>query len=195
MGRTVDEHKAALFAKHPEVRDEYERLGPRYEAISELIAAREGENLTQAQLAERMGVSQSVVARLESGEHSPRLDTLVAAARAMGRTLAVEFKAPLRGRRRVATAGRAAVGQFVPRTARVSARSARDTYRYHFIVDGKIAHRGITSSVDRRERELKRRYGAGRARVVGKAVTRESAKRWAKEQPAASASPRGSRQK
>ncbi len=34
----------------------------------------------------------SVVSRLESAEHSPRLDTLAAAARAMGYELDVRFK-------------------------------------------------------------------------------------------------------
>src|SRR5204863_4291739 len=43
-------------------------------------------NLTQAQLAERLGVSQSLIARLESGrpERTPTLPTLIRVAKACG---------------------------------------------------------------------------------------------------------------
>ena len=80
-----------LLAEYPEVKEEYDRLKPRYAVISKLIQARHDLNLTQAQLAERMGTTQNTVSRLESGETDPRFGTLVRAAQAMGRELQVEF--------------------------------------------------------------------------------------------------------
>lgn len=80
-----------MVDKWPEAQDEYERLGPRYAAISELIRARKREKLSQAELANRMGVSPAALNRLESAVHSPRLDTLAEAARAMGQRLVVRF--------------------------------------------------------------------------------------------------------
>ena len=44
-----------------------------------------------------MSVSPGVVNRLESAEHSPRLDTLADAARALGCDLEVKFKRRRRG--------------------------------------------------------------------------------------------------
>ena len=88
---THDVVRERLLNEHPEVRQEYERLKPRYEVISKLIRARHDLNLTQAQLAERMGTSQNAVSRLESGESNPRLDTLVRAARALGHDLTIDF--------------------------------------------------------------------------------------------------------
>ncbi len=88
---SVKKHLEHLRAGSPELQAEYERLGPRYEAIGALVAARMRRGYTQAELARRMGVSQPVVGRLESGEHSPRLDTLASAAAALGCQLEVRF--------------------------------------------------------------------------------------------------------
>lgn len=62
---THDAVRARLLAEHPDIRDEYERLKPRYEVITKLIQARHDLNLTQAQLAERMGTTQNAISRLE----------------------------------------------------------------------------------------------------------------------------------
>ena len=51
----------------PEVRAEYERLGPIFAVVGEMIEARHAAGLTQAEVASRMGTMQSVVARLENG--------------------------------------------------------------------------------------------------------------------------------
>ncbi len=75
----------------PGAQEEYERLGPRYAAISELVRARKQEKISQAELADRMGISPAALSRLESAAHSPRLDTLADAARAMGQRLVVRF--------------------------------------------------------------------------------------------------------
>lgn len=62
-------------------------LRPAHDFQRALIEARHAACLTQRQLAERLGTKQSVVARMESGLHPPRLDTLYALATALG----VEF--------------------------------------------------------------------------------------------------------
>lgn len=80
-----------LFDEYPEVREEYERMRPRFDAVSQLIAMRNEAGLTQAELAERMGRRQSVVSAIESGRREPRLSTLSAAARAMGHELRIDF--------------------------------------------------------------------------------------------------------
>ena len=54
----------------PEVKAEYDRLGPIFTVIGEMIEARQAAGLTQAEIAARMGTSQSVVARLENTRHA-----------------------------------------------------------------------------------------------------------------------------
>ena len=75
----------------PSFGEEFERLGPRYAVIEELIKARRHRNMTQAQLAEKMGVTQGVVSRWESGNYSPRLETIAAAAQAMDYRVDIRF--------------------------------------------------------------------------------------------------------
>jgi len=49
--------------------------------------AREKMNLTQAQVAEALGIQQSAVAQWESGETKPRADKLLALAKLFGCTI------------------------------------------------------------------------------------------------------------
>lgn len=93
MNRKTDarDQLREMVSEWPEAQEEYERLEPRFAAISELIRARKREHLSQAELARRMGVSAAVLSRLESAAHSPRVDTLAEAARAMGQRLEVRF--------------------------------------------------------------------------------------------------------
>ncbi|MGY1705276.1 helix-turn-helix domain-containing protein [Geodermatophilus sp. SYSU D00697] len=55
--------------------------------IEELVRLRQESDLSQTELAARMGTSQSAVARLESGELDARLSTLERYAAALGRTV------------------------------------------------------------------------------------------------------------
>jgi predicted transcriptional regulator len=71
----------------PEVRVEYDRLEPEFELASELIQARIDKKLTQAELAEQAGVSQVMIARLESGMSNPTFATLNKVAGALGKEL------------------------------------------------------------------------------------------------------------
>ena len=92
MGRSHAEVKAALFEKHPELQKEYEEQAPRFAAISELIRARERAGISQSELARLMDVPRSAISRLESADHSPKIDTLAKAAAAMGFRVEVKFK-------------------------------------------------------------------------------------------------------
>jgi predicted transcriptional regulator len=55
--------------------------------IEELVRARRESDLSQTEIAARMGTSQSAVARLESGELDARLSTVERYAAALGRTV------------------------------------------------------------------------------------------------------------
>ena len=68
---------AEKMLKNPAVKAEYDRLAPQFEISSELIRARLRAGLSQEELAERMGTSQSAVARLESGRTLPSAKTLI----------------------------------------------------------------------------------------------------------------------
>jgi DNA-binding XRE family transcriptional regulator len=88
--------------KDPAARRRVEEMSERILVRQDLIALRKARGLTQKQLAGRMGVSQPVVAELESS--APRnieLRTLVRAAAALGATLRISFEiAAPRGRAR-----------------------------------------------------------------------------------------------
>lgn len=68
------------------VKAEYERLEEEFAFLDEFLKARAAAGITQAELAERIGTTQSAIARLESGggKHSPSLATLRKYARALG---------------------------------------------------------------------------------------------------------------
>ncbi|MFA7297785.1 MAG: helix-turn-helix transcriptional regulator [Dehalococcoidia bacterium] len=91
IGGDVLAHLQEMIARDPALQAEAERLAPRWDAITEIVRARNRAGLTSRELAERMGVSQAVVSRLLSGEHSPRIDTIAAAARAMGYDLKIRL--------------------------------------------------------------------------------------------------------
>jgi len=65
-----------------EVRTAYKGLADEFDLARELIAARVRTGLTQAEVAECMGTTQSVVARLESGAQMSSVKTLLKFARA-----------------------------------------------------------------------------------------------------------------
>jgi transcriptional regulator with XRE-family HTH domain len=72
--------------ERPDVKAEYDRLDEEFAFLDEFLKARAAAGISQAEIAERMGTTQSAVARLESGrgKHSPSLATLRKYARALG---------------------------------------------------------------------------------------------------------------
>lgn len=75
----------------PEVKAEYDRLGPIFAVVGEMIDARQAAGLTQTEIAIRMGTSQSVVARLENARHMPTFAIIARYAAALGRRLDVRL--------------------------------------------------------------------------------------------------------
>jgi transcriptional regulator with XRE-family HTH domain len=83
MTITFEKLKARLLA-NPKVKAEYDALAPEFEISAELVRARLRAGLSQAELAARMGTSQSTIARLESGQALPSTKTLLRYAQATG---------------------------------------------------------------------------------------------------------------
>ena len=69
---------------NPAVRQAYNAKAPEFELARELIAARMRAGLTQGDVAARMGTTQSVGARIESGRGSPSMRTVQRFASAVG---------------------------------------------------------------------------------------------------------------
>lgn len=82
--------KAELM-QDEQFREEYEKLRPRYEIISRIIEVRKEQNMTQEQLARKIGTQKSNISRLESGNYNPSLDFLIKVASGLGKNLTVEF--------------------------------------------------------------------------------------------------------
>ena len=87
-GISFEEMKADML-KDEEFRIEYEKLKPRYEAIEQIINARKEQNITQAELAKRVGIQKSNISRLESGNYNPSLDFLTKIAESLGKKISV----------------------------------------------------------------------------------------------------------
>ena len=73
----------------PGFREEYARVDDEFRLIEALVRARTAAKLTQAELARRLGTTQSAVARLEGGGVSPSFATLRRYAEATGSRLTV----------------------------------------------------------------------------------------------------------
>jgi len=87
---SLDKLRSKLLSD-PEVKAEYDRLGPIFALVGELIEARQEAGLTQAEIAHRMGTTQSVIARLESARHMPTFDMAARYGAAIGRRLDVHL--------------------------------------------------------------------------------------------------------
>jgi ribosome-binding protein aMBF1 (putative translation factor) len=93
MSKSLKEYRTKLLAD-PEVKAAYEALEEDYTLARAIIQARRVSGLTQGELAQRMGTTQSVIARLESGKHPPSSQTLQRVAKATGTHLKVQFVTP-----------------------------------------------------------------------------------------------------
>jgi predicted transcriptional regulator len=89
--KSLHQLKTQLLAD-PQTRAEYDALAGEFETARELIAARSLAGLTQSEVAQRMGTTQSVIARLESGKQAPSLRTVQRYARAVGARAVVRIE-------------------------------------------------------------------------------------------------------
>jgi DNA-binding XRE family transcriptional regulator len=77
MGKTYDDIATARQARAvPEAKVWGELLGEAYDIAMQLVALREARGLTQAQLAERCGIAQADISRIERGSTNPTVKTL-----------------------------------------------------------------------------------------------------------------------
>ena len=77
--------------KDPEFREEWEDIQPEMDVIRAMMEARISQNLTQKELAERTGINQADISKLENGTRNPSLKLLKRLADGMGMTLKIEF--------------------------------------------------------------------------------------------------------
>jgi transcriptional regulator with XRE-family HTH domain len=96
MARITDLHKK--WMTEPKYRKAYEALEEEFALASAVIDARNRAGLTQQALARKMGTTQPVVARLESGRTRPSMRTLERLAKATGSRLLIHFE-PHEGKR------------------------------------------------------------------------------------------------
>jgi ribosome-binding protein aMBF1 (putative translation factor) len=91
VGTAVSSHIKELL-KDPEFREEYERLAP-YEDLARMVIMRRAAlEITQAELAARMGTTASAVSRIESGQHATNAQTLKKLADAFGIRAVIGFE-------------------------------------------------------------------------------------------------------
>ncbi len=82
MTKLTDLKKA--WMKDEKVREAYQAHVYEFEIARSLIEARTKAGLTQAQVAKRMGTTQSVIARIESASRMPSMKSIVRYAAAVG---------------------------------------------------------------------------------------------------------------
>lgn len=82
--KTFDALVAEEQIADPSFQAEWQRLSPSREFASTLLRYRAKHKLSQRALAKELGVSQPRVAKLESGEHNPEVDTIINAVRRLG---------------------------------------------------------------------------------------------------------------
>ena len=88
--KTLDQYKEKqmrdpLFAK------EYEAIQPEMDVIRAIVDTRTSQNITQKELAERTGINQADISKLENGTRNPSVNLLKRLAEGMGMALKIEF--------------------------------------------------------------------------------------------------------
>ena len=77
--------------KDPEMKAEYDALEAEFAIKQALIDARKAQGFTQKQLAERTGIDQGDISKLEKGNANPSLKTLNRLAKGLNMKLKIEF--------------------------------------------------------------------------------------------------------
>ena len=77
--------------KNPEIKAEYDALEAEYDIIQAMIDARNKQHITQKELAERTGITQADISRIENGTRNPSLAMLKRIAEGLGMSLKLEF--------------------------------------------------------------------------------------------------------
>ena len=77
--------------KNKEFKEEWDSMELRYQFIQKLIELREENKISQSQLAKKIGTTQAVISRIESGSVNVGIDMIQRIAAAFGRTAKVSF--------------------------------------------------------------------------------------------------------
>ena len=77
--------------KDPKFKEEYDQIQPEMDVIRALVDAHISQNLTQQQLAEKTGIHQADISKLENGTRNPSLNLLKRLADGMDMVLKIEF--------------------------------------------------------------------------------------------------------
>ena len=88
--RTFDDMLAKQL-QNEDFRKEYEAIQPEMDVIRAIVEARTSQNLTQKELAERTGINQADISKLENGTRNPSVNLLIRLADGMGMMLKIEF--------------------------------------------------------------------------------------------------------
>ena len=88
--KTLDEYLDDQL-QNGEFRKEWEDSQPEMDVIRAMVHARISQNLSQKELAERTGIDQADISKLENGTRNPSLKLLKRLADGMGMTLKLEF--------------------------------------------------------------------------------------------------------
>jgi len=78
--------------KDGEFKAEYEKLKPRYDIISQIIEEQAKQNITQEELAFRVGTQKSNISRLESATYNPSLDFIVKVAHSLEKEITITLR-------------------------------------------------------------------------------------------------------
>jgi DNA-binding XRE family transcriptional regulator len=77
--------------KDPDFKKEWDENEARYQLMMMVLRARNEEQLTQSELAERTGLRQSNISRIENGQSMPSIATLAKIAQGLGKRLEIRF--------------------------------------------------------------------------------------------------------
>lgn len=77
--------------KDPDFKKEWDENEARYQLMMMVLCARNEEQLTQSELAERTGLRQSNISRIENGQSMPSIATLAKIAQGLGKRLEIRF--------------------------------------------------------------------------------------------------------
>ena len=87
--KTLQELKKKQM-ENPEFVKEYEAIQPEMDVIRAIVDARTSQNITQKELAERTGINQADISKLENGTRNPSINLLKRLAEGMGMVLKIE---------------------------------------------------------------------------------------------------------
>jgi DNA-binding XRE family transcriptional regulator len=88
-GSTWETTKAEMLSRGYITQQDIDESAARVSIMRELVRARNAGKISQQKLEELSGVRQAVISRMETGQSSPSIDTVIRVLAPLGKTLAV----------------------------------------------------------------------------------------------------------